>query len=197
MCIPRHHTIIITIVVATRWDRVYPPNRLMTRVRAWRMIIKVPQVSRFVSTLSQFLSSILPGHETNAGVWFVRSIRTYVRTFLRSRLLRRVTIYSQSSKTPSRRARFDRSTHPARTAAARSFFIRSLIVMIMRAYVYLYGCRCRIEGAINRGDVKSCPTTCVCIGYSPLFKEVIGSTVAARSVDGYARARVPLNCDEK
>lgn len=34
--------------------------RLMTRARAWRMIIKVSQVSRFVSTLSRFLSSFLP-----------------------------------------------------------------------------------------------------------------------------------------
>lgn len=44
------------------WDYV-STYWLMMRVRAWRMIIKVSQVGRFVSTLSQFLSSFLPRHE--------------------------------------------------------------------------------------------------------------------------------------
>lgn len=51
-------------------------------------------------------------------------------------------IYSRSSKTPCRRT--IRSINPL---AARAFFIRYFIVMVMRGYVYLYGC---LRGATGK-----------------------------------------------
>lgn len=103
----------------------------MTRVRAWRMIIKVSQVGRFVSTLSQFLSSFLPGR-----CGFVPVTGP-------------VTIYSQSHQRHRAAARFDRS--PRRRHDARyAFFFFSLsilfIVMIMRAVTSNCTRSCRVKG---------------------------------------------------
>lgn len=71
-----------------------------------------------------------------------------------------VTIYSRSSKTPCRRT--IRSITPARTlarslylSAVRTFFIRYFIVMIMRAYVYLYGCPCCVSREEEEEEKKA------------------------------------------
>lgn len=120
------------------WDHV-STYRLMTRVRAWRMIIKVSQVGRFVSTLSQlFFRPFF--NATNRGVCFVP--------------VTAVTIYSRSpSKTPRAATRFDRST---RSRGGMFLFLsifychgNARLRLIVRSSVP------HKEGTINRGNVKS------------------------------------------
>lgn len=135
--------------------------RLMTRVRAWRMIIKVSQVSRFVSTLSQLLSSFLPRHETGR-VCFVPVS----------------TIYSQSSKTPV--PPHDSIDQPAH-GGIRCLF-HSILYCHGNARLHLFvrlsvtQWKARLIAAMSQ-IVSPLPLPVRVIGYSSLFKEVIGSTV--------------------
>jgi len=125
-------------------SRVEPRIHLPTNdagERAWRMIIKVSQVGRFVSTLSQFLSSFLSRHEIARAV--------------RSRLAATVTIYSQPSKTPSRAATYDSIDHPLSLSLSLSLSILCHDNARLRRQL----CRgsasvSRVRGTINRGNVK-------------------------------------------
>lgn len=122
--------------------------RLMTRARAWRMIIKVSQVSRFVSTLSRFLSS----SPTDRACVLARARARFVPVST-------VTIYSRSSKTRCRRT--IRSITPAR-ARGGTFLFHSILychdnARLRRLFVRLSVLCVREggeEGAINRGNVR-------------------------------------------